>query len=258
MDVVYLFRTSVHDNEELRYSLRSVAKHMRFIRKVWVFGDDPGFLNSDQELIEHVPWEYLTWVRSVRNPAQNLFLQTFLVSLHPEVTSEFLLFCDDYVLIDHISEETAKRNRFLGDLQEVKVRGKGLWRESLWRTFDWLTRLGYGGWNFETHTPTYLTKRRVFDAYRDLYDFVTEDRFAGMLGATGILNHAYKQQRFPMTSVKEEGVTLGFHNQPVTYDRIVSESKGKLFMNFDDAAFSPDMRRFLNERFPDPCVYEQA
>ena len=257
MDLVYLFRHSKFDDAEIRYSLRSVAKHFTGVRKVWVFGDQPAFLSEDRTAVEHVSWDAVAWLRHLQSPVRNFFLQCFLAAQHPEVESEFLLFCDDWVLLDDLTEEVAKRDRFLEDLSLLKVRGTGLWRESLWRTYDWLKRLGYSGYNFETHTPIYLTKRRVFEAYRDLQDYVTEDRFFGLLGPTGILNHAFKQTPFPLTRLSEENLTVGFHYKPAVSAEIVAKTQGKLFLNFDDEAFSDDLRRFLAGRFPESCVYER-
>ena len=44
------------------------------------------------------------------------------------------------------------------------------------------------------------------------------------------------------------------------YDELVEKTQGKRFLYFNEKAFSPDMRRFLEERFPAPCVIktEQA
>ena len=256
MDIVYLFRHSKFNDAEIRYSLRSVAENLTWVRKVWVFGDRPEFLSDDKRVIEHVPWEAVAWLRHVQAPVRNFFLQCFLVAQHPEVDAEFLLFCDDYILLAPLTEAVARRDRYLEDLSVVTQRGSGVWRQTLWRTHDWLRRLGYSGLNFETHTPMFLTKKRVFEAYRDMYDYVTEDRFFGMLGPTGILNHAYKQERFPLTKLSDENLHVGFHHKPADSAHIVAKSQGKLFLNFDDDAFSDDLRRFLAERFPEPCVYE--
>ncbi len=258
MDAVYLFRHSKFGDTEIQYSLRSVAENLPWVQKIWVFGDRPDFLSDDTSIIEHVPWEAVAWLRHVCAPVRNFFLQCFLVAQHPEVDAEFLLFCDDYIMLDHVPEAVARRDRYLQDLAQVTERGGGVWKQTLWRTHDWLKRLGYGTLNFETHTPMFLTKKRVFEAYRDLHDYVTEDRFFGMLGPTGILSHAHKQERFPLTLLSDENLSVGFHYQPAVYNDIVKQSRDKLFLNFDDAAFNDDLRRFLSERFPEPCVYERA
>ena len=79
-----------------------------------------------------------------------------------------------------------------------------------------------------------------------------------MLGPTGLLSHAHKQVRFPLTLLSDENLSVGFHYQPAAYADIVEQCQGKLFLNFDDEAVSDDLRRFFSERFPEPCVYERA
>jgi Stealth protein CR2, conserved region 2 len=257
MDVVYLIRHSKNEDAELKYSLRSVALYTPWVRKVWIFGDRPRFLKDDIPVVEHVPWKSLSWLRHVQAPVKNFFLQCFLVALHPEVEPDFLLFSDDNVLLAPLSPEMSRRRRYIKDMSESKTRGKGRWKQALWRTYDLLKQMQFPGYNFETHTPIHLTKREVFEAYRDLHDFVTEDRFAGMLGPTGILNHAYKQRPFPLTKQIEEQLSAGFYGAAPIYAEVVEKTRGKLFFNFDDQAFGDDLRRFLDERFPDPCCYER-
>ncbi len=101
MDVAYVFQHSEFDGLELRYSLRSMAEYLPWARKVFVFvfGDRPEFLSDDRSVIEHVPWEAVAWVGGYRVPVTNAFLQYFLVSLWPELDSEFLIFHDDHVLL---------------------------------------------------------------------------------------------------------------------------------------------------------------
>ena len=40
------------------------------------------------------------------------------------------------------------------------------------------------------------------------------------------------------------------------YDELVEKTQGKRFLYFNEQGFSADLRRFLGERFPEPCVYE--
>ncbi|MES2790106.1 MAG: class I SAM-dependent methyltransferase [Planctomycetota bacterium] len=257
MDVVYFFRHSNKLSEfKIQYSLRSVSANFHQVRKVWIFGDRPAFLSADRNLVEHVPWEAISWLKPVNVPVPNFFQQCFRLARYPEVGFEFLLFNENNVLLSPLSEEVAKRNRYLQDMADVRSLETGLWKEPLWRTYDWLRRRGYPGYNFEAGTPLFLTKKRVFEAYRDLSDFVAEDRDVGLLGRTGILNHAFKFERFPLTHQVQEDLCVGFQQEPAIYDDIVVKSNAKQFLTFDDEAFTDDMRRFLAEQFPEPCQYE--
>lgn len=258
MDALYLFRHSVHQDVEIRYSLRSLAKHAPYIRKVWIFGDRPAFLSDDTTRIEHVPHEYVARVGDFRTPVTNYFLMLYLSSLIPDLDHEYLRFSDDYFLLRPYGIDEARRVRYLQDLSQVKSRGGGLWRDSLWRTYDLLKRLGYTGYNFETHTPSYFRRRWVFEAYCKFRDYVTQDRWYGMLGITAILNHAYRHQRFELVHLEAEGSRAGFWGKPPADRQTVAAAcRGKTFLNFDDEAFGSVLHCCLAEQFPRPCCYER-
>ncbi len=257
VDALYVYKHSGHDDFEIRHSLRSVALYAPYIRKVWIYGDKPHFLSDDTSLVEHVPHEATARILKVRLPVRNMFLLIFLSSLIGDLSSEYLFFSDDFFLLDTFPPEAARQDRYIENLALKKVTKRGLWVDSLWRSYDVLVRLGYTGYNFETHTPTYLTKKRVLDAYCDLKDFVTEDRWYGLIGPTSILNHAYKREQMPLTHLGEENTRSGFWGKPPSYEDVVTKSAGKTFFNFDDAAFGDSIRRFLTEQFPNRSQYEK-
>ena len=205
MDVVYVFQHSPFGDEELRYSLRSLQKHLRCLRKVWIFGDRPAFLTDDESLIEHVPHSAVARIGDFPTPVTNLFRQIFLSSLIPELDAEYLFFSDDFILIADLPRESARKTRYLEDLAQIDNRGRGLWKDSLWRTYDVLRRLGYSGYNCETHTPAYLRRRWVLNAYCDFKDYTTNDRWFGMLGLTAILNHVVKHANSGLTHLASDG-----------------------------------------------------
>jgi hypothetical protein len=258
MDVGYVFRHSEFDDLELRYSLRSVAKHLPWIRKVFVFGDRPEFLSDDRLVIEHVPWEAVAWVGGVRVPVVNLCWQYCLLALWPELDSEFLIFHDDHILLGDVSAEVARRNRYVENLAECRERGTGKWKAQLWRTFDWLQQAGLPTYNFESLTPRHTTKRRLFAAFAALRGAMSEERFGGLLGPTAILNRALNRENFAITRRDEENLTQGFTSAPARHDELVEKTQGKRFLYFNEKGFSADLRQFLAERFPEPCVYEAA
>ena len=256
MDVVYVFRHSQFQDLELRYSLRSVAKYLPWIRKVWIFGDRPEFLSDEWSAIEHIPWEAVAWFGHHQIPVKNHFLQYYLLSLWPELDVEFLIFHDDHILLEYLPEEIGTRNRYLEDKSQVKSGGQEECREQLRRSFDWLRERGYPTFNFESHTPWHMTKRRLFQTFKTFQEFISEERYGGMVAPSAILNYAAKHERIPITQRDDENLTQGFVVDPPRYDEIVQKTAGKKYLFFDEGAFSTGMRRFLAERFPEPCVYE--
>lgn len=272
IDILYVFAHSPHGDEELRYSLRSVALGAPWVRKVWVFGDRPAWLSDDTNLVEHVPHEFIARLGRWKVPVRNHFLLVFLGSLIPELSSEFLFFCDDFVLLHPMDQADLCRVRVLEDLSQVKVRGKGLWKESLWATYDVLRRLGYGTLNFEVHVPQFTTRRQIFDAYCDLQDYVTEDRHYGIVCHTAVMNHALrKDPAIPLVWLHEENRRAGFYGPPKrpgpegsassgswTRDEVAARCEGKSFLGFDDAGWGPGLAQFLAERFPEPSQFESS
>lgn len=270
IDALYVFAHSPHDDEELRYSLRSLDRHAPWIRKVWIFGDRPAWLTDDKSIAEHVPHDFIARLGHWKVPIRNHFLLVFLGSLIPELSSEFLFFCDDFVLLHSVEQADLCRVRVLEDMSQVKVRGTGLWKESLWRTYDLLKRLGYGGLNFEVHVPQFTTRRQMFEAYCEFKDFVTEDRHFGIVCHTTVMNHALKQDpTIPLVWLHKENRRAGLYGKPKrppdsdfatrehwTRDEVTARCAGKSFLSFDDSAWGPGLQAFLTERFPQLSKFE--
>jgi len=257
MDAVYFFRHSEADDSELRYSLRGLEQHLPWIRKVWIFGDRPQFLSENDEFIEHIPHEYVAWIGDFRTPMTNFFLMLYTSSLIPGLAPEYLWMCDDFICVGDLTPTLATRLRVVEDLTHASFKQRGLWQDSLWRTSALLSRLGYTALNFESHLPTYYRKAWVLEAWCDFQDFVTEDRWYGILGPTAILNHAYTKHRFPVTYRAHEDKWVGFHGKEPTPDEIRDRCRNKYYLNFDDEAYGPAIRDFLENTFPKPSRYER-
>ena len=109
----------------------------------------------------------------------------------------------------------------------------------------------------------YFTRKRVLEAYCEFRDFVTENRWYGMMGITSVLNHALKHEKNdpskpPLISLTEEGTRAGcWEKPPASYDTLLQAVEGKTFFNFDDPAFCPLIARFLQERYPNRSRFEK-
>jgi hypothetical protein len=259
IDAVYIFAHGKQEDRELRYSLRSLERSAPWIRKVWIFGDRPEWLSDDTSVVEHVPHEYMARLGRWKAPLKNHFLMTFLASLIPGLADEFLVLADDYILLEPMAQDDLCRVRVLEDLAQVRARGKGLYKDALWRTYDTLRRLGYGGLNFECHVPRYYRRKWIWEAYCELQDFVTEDRYYGLLCATAVMNYVLKQE--PATELvwlHEEGRRAGFYGESPTYEQVRDGCQGKAFLSFDDKGWGPGIERFLAERFSEPSKFERS
>jgi hypothetical protein len=140
---------------------RDISRYMPWIRKVWIFGDRPWFLSNDSAIIEHVPHEYVARAGLYCVPITNFFLMFQLSSMIPGLSSEYLWFCDDFIVLDDVTPEQCRRDRFVEDMDRVQDRGMGLWRESLWRTYDILKMWFFWVWSGWLERSVFW-KKKVF------------------------------------------------------------------------------------------------
>jgi len=258
LDIVYLFRHSPNQDKEMLYSLRSVAANLPYINKVWIFGDKPLFLTEDTSIVEHIPHEAIAPAFGFRIPVRNEFLMFFLASLIPDLAFDFVKFSDDYVVLQPVTQQRLCTLRAMEDMNKLPVRGRGVFKDFLWNTYDTLKRLGYFGLSFEGHVPQPYNRKIVFDAFREFRDFVSEDRYFGMASATAVCNFAVQKHSKPFIWLESENSKVGFYKSCPTKDEIDSICSGKTFLNFTDKTFGVSMCNFLNERFSIPSKYESA
>lgn len=99
MDIVYTLRRDEQShNTQLRYSLRSVVKHLKNYGNVYVVGANPR-LNG----VIHIP--YVDYVNSFRNAAHNIAEKVLAAAAHPGISQRFIYMADDYFLLQDIDAE---------------------------------------------------------------------------------------------------------------------------------------------------------
>ena len=90
MDIVYPLGTgSVWENNELRFSLRSVEENLIGLGRVWVVGEKPSWLTG----VEHIPMKDPTGV-----PWRNSLAKIREACKRAELSPEFLYMNDDFFL----------------------------------------------------------------------------------------------------------------------------------------------------------------
>ncbi len=100
------------DNDELRYSLRSVEKHLQWIRNIYIVtnGQIPGWINTNKvKIINHseiIPEEYL--------PTFNSHVIELYLHKIPGISSPFMYLNDDIIFVKNmeISDFITKENKF--------------------------------------------------------------------------------------------------------------------------------------------------
>lgn len=158
-DLVYPLKVT-DDCEELRYSLRSVHTNAPgLFGKVWVITREP------------VP-DWLTGVHVLAagdggNKGQDVRSKMAAACAHPEVADRFLLMCDDFYLVDPITEWEAfhmgPTSAYLRRLRREHAAAG--WLRSVAHTADWMAAQGHGDiLTRQGHRPLPWDKVRLAEA----------------------------------------------------------------------------------------------
>jgi len=98
MDIVYVLGSgSVWDDNEIRFSLRSVEKHLIGVGDVYIIGKKPNFLKNI--IHRSVPDSY-------KEPWRNVYNKVRRACLELKLSEKFLLFNDDFYLLKDFKAAT--------------------------------------------------------------------------------------------------------------------------------------------------------
>lgn len=142
MDVVIpLGGVQAHDHNELRYTLRSLQKHMRDLRNIYIIGELPIWA---QNLFPVVEFDI------IGNPRESVMKKIFKACEQIDISDEFILMADDIFINQDFTGE---------DLPFYATeKGKGSILHPI---------------NFAVHTPVRISKK----LWHDLFSKITIDKY---------------------------------------------------------------------------------
>lgn len=148
MDVVYPVKRG-EDNEELRYSLRSLQNFPH--DRVWIVGFKPSWVRN----VEFIPGNL-----DLRNRPQNCPANILLACQHPEVSDQFTVFNDDFYVTAKVNAAPVwYRGSLRAHIASIKKNRYSWWSISLARTESVLLRAGFDDpISYELHVPLQVVK----------------------------------------------------------------------------------------------------
>jgi len=156
MDYVYVCRDG--DNEELKYSIRSVEKNMP-PGKIWVVGGKPDWYTGNFLPVEQTNKAY-----------SNVREQIRVACSHEEVSNDFVLMNDDFFVINTVKEiptwYTGTLAERIAGLQDMKSHNSGYLR-LLIMTNNVIRRSGIKDpLDYEVHVPMIMNKEKALTILR--------------------------------------------------------------------------------------------
>lgn len=241
IDVVYVLgKGSNWRNNEIRFSLRALEKNLQGVRKVYIVGEDPGFLKN-VTIIPH-PDEI-----GPNNADGNIIRKVLRACQEAGISSNFLFINDDHMIMKPVmaSEIPPYRKMDLTKCPESYFQDNS-WRGRLWRTRNVLVKMGYPAYHYDCHVPIVFNKKLFpevvgrFDYHKDI-GYTMKSLYGNVVHGEG-------------TALNGEKVTIF---KPYVYDDIVKMTRNRTFVAFNDDGLKIPMKQWLCRQFPAPSKYEK-
>ncbi len=243
LDVVYPLASGNHgrkvlgskwDNNELRYSLRSLEKNFPRLGKVFI-------------VTEHLP-EWLTGVEHIyakdehtRNKDANLIDKVLLACKTPGVSDTFIRLSDDQCLLQEWDGNDVWHKGDADGLDKA-----GMWWGRYQRTCDYLKSQGRPAWFYDCHCPAPIDSASFIQVMEGV-DYQTPP---GMCINTLYFNSV------DIHRSRMNGQVASINGEPMVNDL---HGPDKLFLNYSYAAApNNSMQQILEKRFPEPSRFEKV
>lgn len=249
--VFYPYWESGCEWNELRYSLRSLDKHLKTDFEVFIVGDLPPWVQN----VTHIPYERDDFATnpSLYNALRmlELFLKT-ASELH--LPDEFIRMYDDIYFLQDRTLDDLKVTRVIRNSDEtMNLRsGGGVWRDQVSRTVNRVREMGYPGYMTESHCPEVFSIRKM----EDLFCFfgLPENEY---LTSTLYYNvHPFDHVIYDRKT--ERALFYGEENEfSFSSDDVVKKCKGKYYLNHSDSGLNSELRSFIRRRFRGKSRFER-
>ena len=237
IDLVYTLGTgSKWEDNELRYSLRSVEKHLHGHNNVYIVGVCPDWLTD----VIHIPMGDLYGY----NRDRNIYAKIFTACRHNNISDDFLFMNDDHFFLrDFVTAEIPYYHKGrLSYAVELRPHGDN-YRVTLNNAYRYLVKRNLPTKHFDVHTPIIYNKKAFIRSLSVLdwevyYGYVIKSVYANSLKIDGEL----------IVDCKID--------QSQTRENIIKRITGRPFFSIGDNAINDDMKMVLQDLYPDPSRYE--
>lgn len=154
MDIVYVLGTgSTWNDNEIRFSLRSIVKNLRHFQNVWVVGEKPVWLQNIR---------YLSYPDISGIPSKNTFAKISAVCLEKDLSENFLLFNDDF-FINSPQSALSFPYYYKGHLPIMISKSRLMAIESPRNTVDFLQKKNLTLLDYRVHCPFPINKKKFLE-----------------------------------------------------------------------------------------------
>lgn len=230
MDFVYICRKG--DNEELRYSIRSVVKNIPH-NNIWVIGGKPKWYSGP----------YIKHESKTANKFMNIQDALQVAAKSKDISDDFVYMNDDFFIVHQLDSMPSFRGGLLKDRIEksFEMSPSSYYARLLQNTYDYLVnnQITDEPLDYDTHIPMVLNKEKLATIKQRQYSTRT------------IYGNTFKVEAEPMQDVK---VYNGGRFKEKSFDNF--DSLELPFISSNDVSFEDVYNKLLKDMLPDPTIYE--
>jgi hypothetical protein len=225
-------------NNELRYCLRSIEKFASSFDRIFVIGDDPGFL-SDQVQFRKVAEPPINKQARIANKIFWAFQQT-------DISNDAALFNDDYVLSAPVDLSKIRAGQRGGLRAAAERQGDASYKTCLQLTAEALEAVNLPALHYDLHAPMIIAGDR-FLALKPWW-IESANSTHGY-----VVKSVYANNVLPFVGPHVRDCKL--RSQLIT--DIDSFVNGRAWFSYSDAALTPLLKGWLIARFPEKSRFEK-
>lgn len=242
MDLVYIVKED-ENNEELRYSLRSVAKYLPQ-NKIWIVGYKPSWVQNVEYI--HTEQNQGKWQNSVNN--------IIAACKNENISDDFVLMNDDFFATRPIQNLEESCNVALGTLEqaiEKYIKHRSGWFDAFRRANELLEELNIEKpyYNYESHSPIIINKKKFLE-------FIDLPQVQNFIKSNKVLHKrsVYKNINKITPKILTDDVKIEKDTDTNAKTKIsdwISVYDGQIYnINY------PRLNKLLKDMFPMQCKYE--
>ena len=243
-DVVYVLGTgSRWNNNEIRFSIRSLYQHLSGFRNIYIIGEDPGFLKGDNLFIINFPDKY--------NPSHNADGNIIEKVMHActsinDLSDNFIFINDDNYILQHmyVSEIYPFHKGNMDTLPDETFE-RGMWGMRLFRTKQHLQANGIVPLHFDHHSPILFNKHKFVETLSQ-YNYQT------VPGLT--IKSLYGSHHYPDAPVMNGEEVAIF--RPNKLNEIRHQLRFATYTACDDNGLNSSFKFWLATTFPEASPLE--
>lgn len=229
MDIVIPYRNSEHEDEELRYALRSIDKFFEHDR-IFLVGQKPKWIKN----IEFIPCEDFP-------QRESSIVNKILLACENGISEKFVRWDDDHFALKPIEEIKYWWKNTLQEWSEYKT-VRGFYKDTILKTIG---KFGEERNYFDIHVPMVFEREK----FKEAMGFIRVMRPEILCKSTYCYLNEIKGEEFPW---KDLVINSGDWVRWVIQRTI----EGRIFFSVGKHGMTSEMMRVLNNLYPNKSRYE--